>query len=186
MERFLGGAAAVGVWAGVVAWTLALAAACLVVLLSLPGGWIALGLAVLWDAFHAFHAIGWVRLAIFAGLLLVGEAVEAALGSLYVARMGATRWGIVGTFLGGIAGAAVGSAMLPLVGTFAGAFVGAFAGAVGGEYLRDRRLEPSLRVGFHATVGRFLALFAKGLLAAGGAALAAWPVWAALLGRSAP
>jgi uncharacterized protein YqgC (DUF456 family) len=185
MDGFLNGAATFGVWAGVIAWTLALVAACLVVLLSLPGGWIALGLAVVWDAFHAFHSIGFVRLGTFVALLLVGEAVEAALGSLYVARKGASRWGIAGTFVGGIVGAILGSGLMPVVGTLVGAFAGAFAGAVGAEYLRDRRLEPSLRVGFHATVGRFLALSVKGLLATGGAVLAAWPVWAALLGRSA-
>lgn len=183
MDGLLNGAATVGVWAGVVAWTLALVVACSVVLLSLPGGWIALGLAVLWDVFHGFGSIGWVRLVVFAVLLLVGEAVEAALGSLYVARKGASRWGIVGTFLGGILGAIVGSGLMPVAGTLIGAFVGAFAGAVGGEYLRDRRLEPSVQVGFHATVGRLLALSVKGTLAAAGAVLAAWPVWVALLAR---
>jgi len=186
MDGFLSGAATVGVWVGVSAWTVALLAACAAVLLSLPGGWVALGLAVAWDAFHGFDAIGWLRLGVFTALLLLGEAVEAALGSLYVARKGATRWGIVGTFVGGIAGAILGSALLPVAGTLAGAFVGAFGGAVGGEYLRDRRLEPSLRVGFHATVGRLIAVFVKGALATGGAVMVAWPVWAALARRGAP
>lgn len=163
-------------------WTLALAVGCLSVLLSLPGGWVALGLAVLWDALHGFDSIGVWRLVGFAALLVVGEAVEAALGSFYVAKKGASVWGVVGTFVGGIVGAIVGSAALLVVGTLLGAFAGAFAGAVTGEYLRDRRLEPSLRVGFHATVGRFLAVSAKGFLAAVGAGLVAWPVWRNLVG----
>lgn len=181
MDGFLQGAGAFGMWAGVVLWTLALALSCLAVLLSLPGGWIALALALLWDVFHGFHAIGVWRLVVFAALLGVGEAVEAALGSLYVARKGATKAGVIGTFVGGILGAMLGSLAMPVVGTFVGAFAGAFLGAVGGEMLRDRQLEPSLRVGFHATVGRFLAVSVKGFLATAGAALVAWPVWRALV-----
>jgi uncharacterized protein len=182
MDGFLQGAGVFGVWAGVIAWTLALALSCLAVLISLPGGWIALGIALLWEVFHGFHSIGVWRLVTFAALLGVGEAVEAALGSLYVARKGATKAGIIGTFAGGILGALLGSMAMPVIGTFVGAFAGAFVGAVGGEMLREQRLEPSLRIGFHATVGRFLAVAVKGFLATAGAALVAWPVWRDLVG----
>lgn len=183
MDAFLEGAGLVGSWTGASVWTLALLASCLAVLLSLPGGWVALGLALLWDLFHGFDSIGPVRLVIFTVLLLIGEAAEAALGSLYVAKKGASGWGVVGTFVGGIVGAIVGSGILPVIGTLLGAFGGAFAGAVAGEYLRDRQLEPSLRVGFHATVGRFLAVSVKGFLATVGAGLVAWPVWRDLVER---
>ncbi len=70
-------------------------------------------------------------------------------------------------------GAAAGSAAVPVLGTLAGGFLGAFGGAVAGEYWRDRRLEPSVRVGFHATVGKLLAALVKGSLAAIGAVIAA-------------
>lgn len=173
MERFLGAAGTVGVWTGTIVWAALTAIACLTVLLSLPGGWIALGLAVVYDALWGFGAVGPGRLVIFAALLGLGELVEALLGSVYVARRGATRWGVVGAFAGGIAGAVLGSGVAPILGTLAGGFVGAFAGAVAGEFWRDRRLEPSLRIGFHATVGRLLAALVKGALAAAGAVLVA-------------
>jgi hypothetical protein len=183
MDGFLQGAGTVGLWSAAILWTIALVGACAAVLLALPGGWVALGLAVLWDAFHGFHSIGPLRLGIFAGLLLIAEAIEALLGSVWVARKGATIWGVVGTFLGGIGGVAVGTGLLPVIGTLVGAVVGAFAGAVAGEYLRDRRLEPSLRLGLHATLGRLAAVLVKGVLATAGAALVAAEAWRQLIGR---
>ncbi len=185
MDGFLQGAGTVGVWSAALLWTLAVIGSCLAVLLALPGGWVALALAVLWDAFHGFSAIGAWELGIFTALLIVGEIVEALLGSLWVAKKGATVWGVVGTFLGGIVGATLGSLAFPVLGTLIGAFLGAFGGAVAGEYLRDRQLEPSLRLGLHATLGRLAAVTVKGCLATAGAAMVAWSVWRNVLGGGA-
>lgn len=157
-----------GTWVGVSVWILLLLAANFVILVSLPGGWIALGLAVAFDAITRFSAIGWISLAIFAGLLVLGEVIESVLGSVYVAKKGATRWGILGAFVGGLVGAIAGSGVVPVVGTLLGGLLGAFGGAVAGEYLRDQQLEPSLRIGVHATVGKLLATTVKfGLSVAG-------------------
>lgn len=173
MEGFLEGLGQVGLWTVTVLWAGALAGGCLAVLLSLPGGWVALALAVLYDLGFGFRAIGPERLILFAVLLGVGEAVEAFLGTVYVAARGATKWGVLGALVGGIAGAIAGSAALPVLGTLAGSFAGAFAGAVAGEYARDRRLQPSLRIGMHATVGRMGAVTVKAMLAGAGAWVAA-------------
>ena len=81
-----------------------------------------------------------------------------------MAKKGATRWGVIGAFAGGLLGAALGNGIVPVVGAVLGSFVGAFAGAVGGEYLARERLEPSLRVGGHAFLGRLLAILVKHLL----------------------
>lgn len=157
-----------GTWLGVGLWIALLLVANFGILISLPGGWIALGLALAFDAITGFTAIGWIPLAVFAGLLGVGEAVESLLGMVYVARKGATRWGVIGAFVGGVVGAVLGSGLVPVVGTLIGGLLGAFGGAVGGEYLRDQQLEPSLRIGVHATVGKLLATTVKfGLSVAG-------------------
>jgi hypothetical protein len=75
---------------------------------------------------------------------------------------------VVGGFVGGIAGAVLGSGAMPVLGTLLGGLAGAFGGAVLGEYLRDQQLEPSLRIGVHATVGKLLATTVKfGLSVAG-------------------
>jgi len=169
VETFTSAAANVGEWTGYVFWLLLAAASCATILISLPGGWVALGLAVVYDLFYGFQAIGWPHLLVFAGLMVVAEAIEAVLGTIYVAKKGATRYGMVGGFVGGILGAIAGSSAMPLVGTVLGGFVGAFGGAVLGEYLREQRMEPSLRIGMHATVGRILAVTVKFALAAMGA-----------------
>ena len=120
------------------------------------------------DPLTGFSSIGWISLGIFAGLLVVGEVIESALGLVYVAKKGATRWGVIGGFVGGLVGAIVGSGAVPVLGTLLGGLVGAFGGAVLGEYLRDQQLEPSLRIGVHATVGKLLATTVKfGLSMAG-------------------
>lgn len=179
MESIGNFAGDLGYWAGVSLWILLLLVANFVILISLPGGWIALGLAVVFDALTGFSAIGWVTLAIFAGLLVVGEVIESLLGLVYVAKKGATRWGVTGGFAGGIVGAILGSGALPVVGTLVGGLAGAFGGAVLGEYLRDQQLEPSLRIGVHATVGKLLATTVKFGLSVAGTVLA---VRAALTG----
>ena len=161
-------AGSIGYWIGVSLCILLLLTANFVILVSLPGGWIALGLAVAFDAITGFTAVGWITLAIFAGLLVVGEVMESLLGLVYVAKKGATRWGMTGGFVGGLFGAIAGSGAVPVAGTLIGGLLGAFGGAVGGEYLRDQQLEPSLRIGVHATVGKLLATTVKfGLSVAG-------------------
>lgn len=185
MEGFLQGLGHAGLWAVTVLWAVLLAGGCLSVLISLPGGWIAFALTVLYDLGFGFKAIGPGRLVVFAVLLGVGEVVEAALGTAYVAARGATKWGVIGALIGGIVGAVGGSAVVPVVGTLVGSVLGAFAGAVGGEYFRERRLEPSVRMGFHAMVGRLGALTVKTVLAIAGAWIAASAAFAHLLERGA-
>jgi hypothetical protein len=172
MEALGDFAGSLGYWFGISMWILLLLAANFVILVSLPGGWIALGFAVVFDAITGFSSIGWITLAIFAGLLIVGEVIESLLGLVYVAKKGATRWGVAGGFVGGIAGAVAGSGAVPLVGTLIGGLAGAFGGAVLGEYLRDQQLEPSLRIGVHATIGKLLATTVKFGLSVAGTVLA--------------
>ena len=119
----------------------------------------------MYDLLHGFHAIGWVRLAVFAGLSILGEVVEALLGMVYVAKKGASRHGLIGAAVGGFVGVALGTGSTPIVGSIVGGFVLAFAGAVAGEYWHERRLAASVRIGLHATVGRLLATTAKYVLA---------------------
>jgi uncharacterized protein YqgC (DUF456 family) len=134
---------------------------------GLPGNWIlvATGLVVL--LIPGFGDLSWSRFAIVCGLAVLGEIIESLLGLVVVVKKGGTRWGVVGSFLGGMGGAIVGSAILPPVGTVIFGLVGAFAGAVAGEYLRERRGNAALRVGFWAFVGRSLAMLGKTAAGAG-------------------
>lgn len=146
---------------GYVLWALLLVVASLFVYLGLGGNFIVLGLALIHALVTGFSPIGWGLLAVLLGLALLGELVEFVLGNFYVVRRGASRPGFVGAFVGGILGALLGNGLVPIVGALLGSFVGAFLGAVAGEFYRQRRLEPSLRIGGHAFLGRLISILFK-------------------------
>lgn len=145
--------------------------------LGLGGNFVMVGLMVLYALLVGFGEIGLWFLLLLLALAILGEIVEALLGLIYVAKKGATRYGVLGSFLGGIGGAILGSSWLPLVGTLIGGFVGAFVGAVAGEWIAYRRIEEALPTGFAAFVGKVLASTAKLFL---GLAILALSVWRTL------
>ncbi len=132
---------------------------------GLPGSWISLGAIAIYAAATRFSVVGWQMLLLMAGIAAAGEIAESLLGTLYVARKGATKWGVLGAFAGGLAGAVFGTAIVPIVGSILFGFVGAFAGAVVCEYLYYRSLDRALRTGFFAFVGKLIAMLVKFALA---------------------
>jgi len=87
--------------------------ACLLaVLLSLPGTWILLGLAVIVELADGTYlpgeepmTFGWMLLGICTGLAVLGEVIETGAGAAGAKLGGATRRGVIGAIVGGIAGA---------------------------------------------------------------------------------
>lgn len=132
---------------------------------GLPGSWISLGAIAIYAAATRFSAVGWKMLLVMAGIAAAGEIAESLLGTLYVARKGATKWGVLGAFAGGLAGAIFGTAIVPVIGSILFGFAGAFGGAVICEYLYYRSLDRALRTGFFAFVGKMLAMLVKFALA---------------------
>ncbi len=155
----------IGQWSGYVLWALLLIVASLFVYLGLGGSFIVLGLAVIHAAVTGFDPVTWQWLLVLLGLALFGELLEFLIGTFYAARKGATKSGVVAAFVGGLAGAFVGNGVLPVIGAVLGSFLGAFAGAVLGEYYRNQQLEPSLRVGGYAFLGRVVAMVLKHAIA---------------------
>jgi uncharacterized protein YqgC (DUF456 family) len=96
-----------------------------------------------------------------AGLGGLAEVLEFGVGVGYTAKKGATRWGVLGTFLGGIAGAILCAPVAPPFGSVGGAFLGSFVGAVLLEYVRYRQVDAALRTGRAAFIGKVLASVAK-------------------------
>jgi len=135
------------------------------IFVGLPGSWIAFGAIVIYTISTRFSSVGWVTLLIMTGIMVVGEIVEWLLGLVYVARKGATRWGVLGAFLGGIIGAICGTAFIPFLGSVVFGLVGAFGGAVLLEYIFYRSLDRALRTGFFAFMGKLNAMLAKFALA---------------------
>jgi uncharacterized protein YqgC (DUF456 family) len=152
---------ALGQWSWYLLWSLLLIFASLMVYLGLGGNFVIIGLALVHALVTGFDPLSWHLLLILLGIALLGEGVEFVVGTFYPARQGASRSGVVGAFVGGLLGAAVGNSLVPVVGAVLGSFVGAFGGAVFGEYRRNQKLEPSLRIGTHAFIGRLVAILFK-------------------------
>lgn len=155
----------IGSWLGFVLWSLLLVFASLFVYLGLGGNFIIVGLALVHALVTGFDPIGWPLLLVLLGIALLGEGIEFVVGTFYVARQGASRYGVALAFVGGLTVALLGNQVVPVIGAVLGSFLGAFAGAVLGEYLNNRGLEPSLRIGGQAFLGRLLAILIKHALA---------------------
>ncbi len=150
-----------GVWIWFAVWSGLLLSASLLVYLGLGGNFVVLGLALLHALVTGFDPIGWHLLLMLLAIALAAEGIEFLLGTFYVAKKGASRYGVIGAFVGGLLGAVAGTSILPVIGSILGSFVGAFAGAILGEYYRQQQLQPSLRIGTHAFVGKLLAILVK-------------------------
>jgi len=151
----------IGGWAWYVVWAALLFVASLLVYVGLGGNFVLVGLALVHALVTGFDPIGWPLLAVLLGLALLGELVEFILGNFYVLKKGASGWATAGGFAGGLLGAILGNTVVPLIGAVLGSFVGAFLGSVAGEYWRLKHLDRSLQIGWHAFVGRMLAIAFK-------------------------
>ena len=153
----------------------ALVLSLLLVPLGLPGLWVMLGIALLYDLMVAGGPIGVGVLAGALVLAVIAEVIEFVLGGRVARRFGGSRRAEWGAIAGGIIGAVVG-VPVPVVGPLLGAFVGAFAGAMVGELSVRRELRGSTRVAVGALIGRAAAVAVKVAI---GCVMAAWLVWAA-------
>ncbi|MBN2171467.1 MAG: DUF456 domain-containing protein [Candidatus Krumholzibacteriota bacterium] len=153
---------------GLILLDLGMLACLLAVPIGLPGNWVLLGLALLAAWAGHFQAIGWLTLAVMAGLVVLAEVVEAFLGAAMTRRYGASWWGALGAFAGGILGVILGTLALPVLGSVAGAFLGAAAGAAALEAWRLRRMDgEAMRAGWGAFVGKVLAALFKSAVGVG-------------------
>ncbi len=155
----------IGHWSWFFLWSLLLVLASLFVYLGLGGNFIIIAMALIHALITGFDPLTWKFLLVLLGLALLGEGIEFVVGTFYVAKQGATKSGVVGAFAGGLLLASIGNQAFPILGAVVGSFLGAFSGAVLGEYWRERNLEPSLRIGAHAFVGRLAAILIKHLIA---------------------
>lgn len=135
--------------------------------IGIPGNWILVGVALIIGLIDHFQGMTWWKFFLCAGLAVVGEIIEAGLGALIVARRGGTRWGVIGSMIGGFAGVTLGAAAIPPFGSLLFGFVGVFVGAVLGEYYHARHVEGAMRVGFWSFVGRMAAVTGKLAMGAG-------------------
>jgi len=162
---------------GNVLFLILLGAVLLLHMISLPANWIFLGLSTLYALLTGFSSVGWWTLLVLAILATLGELLEFFVGVGYTAKRGATRWGVVGTFIGGIAGAVLLGSVAPPFGALLGAFGGSFAGAVVLEYLAQERVDAALRSGRAAFLGKVFGAVAKSMCGFWMWAVLAWQLF---------
>ena len=153
-------------------------AACLVLVpLGLPGSWLMIGAALIYDWLVPSSPIGWTYTGIALALAVLAEIFEFTLSARYTKKYGGSRRAGWGAILGGIAGAIVG-VPVPIIGSVIGAFVGSFVGALAMELTRPESTRGSAtRVAWGALLGRVAATTAKTGLACVMAALLLFGAW---------
>jgi uncharacterized protein YqgC (DUF456 family) len=129
--------------------------------LGLPGLWVMIGAALVYDWLVPAASIGWLTLGIALALAVLAEYLEFTLSAKYARKYGGSSRAAWGAILGGIAGAFIG-VPVPVIGSVIGAFAGAFAGALVLEYThRDSTGRSATRVATGALLGRVAAAAAK-------------------------
>jgi uncharacterized protein len=146
---------------GIVVYFLVQLVALVMIPIGLPGTFVqvlaAAAVAVLSDGTH----MTWTWVVVFAVLALVAEIVEFLCGQWGARRYGGSRAAGWGALVGGIAGAFVGGIPLPVIGALLMSFFGTFVGAIAGEMWQRGQVEPDLRVGWGALVGRVVGVATK-------------------------
>ena len=148
----------------------------LLIPLGLPGLWVMLGVALLYDVLEPFRSIGMWVIGIAVVIALLTELAEFLLGGRYARKYGGSRRAGWGAIVGGLVGAVVGFP-IPILGPMIGGFIGAFVGALGAEMTVRSDTRAATRAATGAVVGRAVAVALK---VAVGTALAAWFFAAAL------
>jgi uncharacterized protein YqgC (DUF456 family) len=140
--------------------TLVLILSLVLIALGLPGLWLMIASAVVYNITTHTDAIGWFSLIVVTILAIIAEIIEFTLSAKYARKFGGSRRAGWGAMLGGMVGAFMG-VPIPIVGMLIGAFVGSFAGALVGELTTGSSGRDSARVATGALIGRALATAMK-------------------------
>jgi len=157
---------AVAIKSGLILLYLFLFSCLILTVIGLAGNWVLVAIALVLKL-TGVGDLTWLWWSVILGLAVVGEVVESLLGLVVVAKKGGTRWGVIGSFLGGLTGAVLGTSVIPPFGTVLFAFVGAFAGAALGEYWNNQHAPEAIRIGFWSFAGKSLATAGKVLAGLG-------------------
>lgn len=135
--------------------------ACLVLVpVGLPGLWVMLGVAFVFDRIVAEPRIGIWAILVGVAIAAAAEVLEFILSSRYARMYGGSRRAEWGAILGGIVGAVAGFPV-PVIGSVIGAFIGSFIGALVGELSRGSSSRVSGKAAWGAFLGRIVATVAK-------------------------
>ena len=148
----------------------------ILIALGLPGLWVMIATAVVYNIVVGGSPIGWFTLIAVGVLAVIAEIIEWTLSGKFARKYGGTRRAAWGAVIGGTLGAILGFP-LPIVGPLIGAFAGSFIGALVGELSAGGTRREATRVAWGALLGRVAATAIKMAI---GAAIASWIFFAAL------
>src|SRR6476659_4941819 len=156
--------------------TLVLVLSLILIALGLPGLWVMIASAVIYNILVGATPIGWFTIVGVGVLAAIAEIIEWTLSGKYARKYGGSRRAAWGAVIGGTLGAILGFP-LPIVGPLIGAFAGSFIGALVGEVSSGATRKDSARVAWGALVGRVAATAMKMAI---GCAIASWIFFAAI------
>jgi len=156
--------------------TLVLILSLVMIALGLPGLWVMIASAVVYNITTHSNAIGWFTLIAVGVLALIAEYFEFTMSAKYARKYGGSRRAGWGAMIGGTIGVFMG-VPVPIVGPLIGAFVGSFVGALIGELTVGSSKTDSARVATGALIGRVVATAMKMGV---GCAIAGWLFFAAM------
>jgi uncharacterized protein YqgC (DUF456 family) len=125
----------------------------ILIVLGLPGLWIMVATAVVYNMVVPGDQIGWFSLVAVGVLAFVAELLDLSLTGKYARKYGGSRRAGWGAIIGSIVGAMVG-VPVPIVGPVIGAFVGSFVGALIAEVTGGSSAGDATRVAKGALIGR--------------------------------
>ena len=156
--------------------TLVLILSLVMIALGLPGLWVMIASAVIYNITTHSDAIGWFTLIGVGVLALIAEYFEFTMSAKYARKYGGSRRAGWGAMIGGTIGVFMGFPV-PIIGPLIGAFVGSFIGALIGELTVGSSKSDSARVATGALIGRVVATAMKMGV---GCAIAGWLFFAAM------
>ena len=156
--------------------TLVLIVSLALIALGLPGLWVMIASAVVYNLLVPADPISWITIVGIGILGVVAEVIEFTLSGKYARKWGGSRRAGWGAMLGGMIGAFLGFPV-PIIGPLIGAFVGSFVGALAGELSVGSSAKDSTRAATGALIGRAVATAMK---MAVGCTVAAWIFFAAM------
>jgi len=132
----------------------------ILIVLGLPGLWIMVATAVVYNMIVPGDPIGWGSLIAVAVLALIAELLEFTMTGRYARKYGGSRRAGWGAIIGGMIGAVVGFPV-PIIGPVIGAFVGSFVGALVAELTGGASAGDATRVAKGALIGRVVSTMLK-------------------------
>ncbi|MAF35225.1 hypothetical protein CMO91_05245 [Candidatus Woesearchaeota archaeon] len=156
---------------GLIVFIIIAALAVFLALLGLPGAFVIVLGALLYDLITWSLAVSWKMLAILAALAVLAEVLEAFVMVFGAKLGGVSKHGTFGTVAGAIIGGLLLSALLPLIGTIIGVFVGAVLGAFFAEFAHTHHPGKAWKAALTALIGRGLVSVVKLVIVVGQIAL---------------